>query len=60
MAELRLEVVEYTRPTRWGLGKVWLYRNDRQIKAISYRETEADDVSYTVTIRELARYLPMA
>lgn len=36
-----------------GLGNVWLYRNDRQIKAVSYRETEADSVSYTVTIREL-------
>jgi hypothetical protein len=43
-----------------GLGNVWLYSNDRQIKAVSYRETEADDVSYTVTIRELARHLPMA
>jgi hypothetical protein len=41
-----------------GLGNVWLYRNDRQIKAISYRETEADNVSYTVTIRELGRQSP--
>jgi hypothetical protein len=31
----------------------WLYRNDRQIKAVTYRETEADRVSYTVTIKEL-------
>ena len=35
------------------LAKVWLYRNDRQIKEISYHETESDDCSYTVTIREL-------
>ena len=36
-----------------GLANVWLYRNDLQIKAVSYHETEADSVSYTVTIREL-------
>ena len=34
------------------VGNVWLYRNDRQVKAVSYHETEADIVSYTVTIRE--------
>jgi hypothetical protein len=33
------------------LAKVWLYRNDRQIKQVSYRETEARHPSYTVTIR---------
>jgi hypothetical protein len=36
-----------------GLGNVWLYHNDRQVKAVSYHEAEADSVSYTVTIREL-------
>jgi hypothetical protein len=36
-----------------GLENVWLYRNDRQVKAVSYHETKADSVSYTVTIREL-------
>lgn len=41
-----------------GLGNVWLYHNDRQIKAVSYRETEADSVSYTVTIRELGLQSP--
>jgi hypothetical protein len=41
-----------------GLGNVWLYHNDRQIKAVSYRETEADSISYTVTIRELGLQTP--
>lgn len=41
-----------------GLGNVWLYHNDRQIKAVSYRETEADSVSYTVTIWELGLQSP--
>ena len=36
------------------LAGVWLYGNDRQIKEATYREVEADDVGYTVTIRELA------
>jgi hypothetical protein len=36
-----------------GLENVWLYHNDRQIKAVSYHETGAGSVSYTVTIREL-------
>jgi hypothetical protein len=35
------------------LADVWLYGNDRQIKAVTYREAEADRASYTVTIREL-------
>jgi len=35
------------------LAGVWLYRNDRQIKAVTYREIDADRVSYTVTIKEL-------
>jgi hypothetical protein len=37
------------------LANVWLFRNDRQIKAVSYRETEAQNSSYTVTIRELGQ-----
>jgi hypothetical protein len=37
------------------LAKVCLYRNDRQIKEISYREIEADETGYTVTVRPLAR-----
>ena len=37
------------------LADVWLYGNDRQIKEISYREIEADETGYTVTIRSLAR-----
>jgi hypothetical protein len=35
------------------LATVWLYRNDRQIKRVSYRETEASHPSYTVTLRAL-------
>ena len=35
------------------LAAVWLYSNDRQIKQISYRETEASHPSYTVTLRAL-------
>ena len=35
------------------LADVWLYANDRQIKEATYREIEAEEVSYTVTIREL-------
>lgn len=41
-----------------GLANVWLYHNDRQVKAVSYHESEADSVSYTVTIRELAPQSP--
>ena len=33
------------------LATVRLYRNDRQIKQVSYRETGADQPSYTVTIQ---------
>lgn len=36
------------------LADVWVYANDRQIKEATYREMEAEEVSYTVTIRELA------
>lgn len=35
------------------LAGVWLYGNDRQIKEVTYREVEADEAGYTVTIREL-------
>jgi hypothetical protein len=35
------------------LAEVWLYSNDRQIKQISYRETEANEAGYTVTVRSL-------
>jgi hypothetical protein len=34
-----------------ALATVRLYRNDRQIKQVSYREIEADQPSYTVAIR---------
>jgi hypothetical protein len=33
------------------LRTVWLYRNDRQITQVSYREIESGQVGYTVTIR---------
>jgi hypothetical protein len=36
------------------LRHVWVYRNDRQIKEVSYRQLEATDASYTVRIRELS------
>jgi len=36
------------------LRHVWVYRNDRQIKEVSYRQLEASDASYTVRIRELS------
>jgi hypothetical protein len=36
-----------------ALAKVWLYRNDRQIKEVSYREVAADRISYTVTVRSV-------
>jgi hypothetical protein len=35
------------------LSTVWLYRNDRQITQVSYREVESGQVGYTVTIRSL-------
>jgi hypothetical protein len=37
------------------LADVWLYRNDRQIKEVAYREVEAAEVAYTVTVRSLSR-----
>lgn len=36
------------------LGAVWLYRNDRQIKNVTYRELESDETEYSVTVRTLA------
>jgi hypothetical protein len=36
------------------LRQVWVYRNDRQIKEVSYRQLEAPDAFYTVRIRELS------
>lgn len=33
------------------LASVWLYRNDRQIKEVSYREAKASESGYTVTVR---------
>lgn len=36
------------------LGSVWIYNNDRQIKEITFREVEAVQISYTVTVRELS------
>jgi hypothetical protein len=35
------------------LATVWLYRNDRQIKQVSYRETDASQPGYTVIVRAL-------
>ncbi len=35
------------------LAAVWLYRNDRQIKQVLYREDVAARTSYTVTVRVL-------
>jgi hypothetical protein len=35
------------------LATVWLYRNDRQIKEINYREVASEELSYTVTISQL-------
>lgn len=35
------------------LANVWLYRNDRQIKEVTYREIEANALRYVVTVREL-------
>lgn len=35
------------------LADVWLYRNDRQIKQITYREVRADRSTYRVTIQQL-------
>jgi hypothetical protein len=36
------------------LRQVWVYRNDRQIKEVSYRQLEAPDAFYTVRIRALS------
>jgi hypothetical protein len=36
------------------LRHVWVYRNHRQIKEVSYRQLEASDASYTVRIREFS------
>jgi hypothetical protein len=36
------------------LALIWLYGNDRQIKEVTYREADADEVSYSVTVRELS------
>lgn len=36
-----------------ALATVRIYRNDRQIKQVSYREIEADQPSYTVNIRRI-------
>jgi hypothetical protein len=37
-----------------ALAAVWLYRNDRQIKKVTYREEESSHIHYTVTIRPLS------
>jgi hypothetical protein len=37
-----------------ALATVRLYRNDRQIKQVNYREEESVDIGYTVTIRQLS------
>lgn len=36
------------------VASVWLYRNDRQIKEVTFREVNADQVRYRVTVRELS------
>jgi hypothetical protein len=36
------------------LAQVWVYRNDRQIKQVSYRQLEASEAFYTVRIREVS------
>jgi hypothetical protein len=38
-----------------SLAGIWLYRNDRQIKEVTFREIEADEASYTVTVRAIDR-----
>jgi hypothetical protein len=38
-----------------SLAGIWLYRNDRQIKEVTFREIEAAEASYTVTVRALDR-----
>jgi hypothetical protein len=37
-----------------ALAAVRLYRNDRQIKQVAYREDESAQVGYTVTVRPLS------
>ena len=36
------------------LGQVWVYRNDRQIKQVSYRQLAAPEAFYTVRIRKVS------
>jgi hypothetical protein len=36
------------------LASVWLYTNDRQIKEITFREVDAQEIGYSVTVRELS------
>lgn len=36
------------------LRQLWVYRNDRQIKEITYRQLESPDTFYTVRIRQLS------
>ena len=35
------------------LASVWLYRKDRQIKEVTYRQVASERASYTVTVRTL-------
>jgi hypothetical protein len=35
------------------LATVWLYRNDRQIKEVTYRQIESSNAKYTVTVRTI-------
>jgi hypothetical protein len=35
------------------LRPAWVYRNDRQIKEVSYRQRDARETFYTVRIRRL-------
>jgi hypothetical protein len=36
-----------------SLADVWLYWDDKQIKEINFREVDAEQISYRVTVREL-------
>jgi hypothetical protein len=40
-------------PRHLTTKNAWLYRNDRQIKQVTYRETESSQTGYTITIRGL-------
>lgn len=42
-----------TLPHLGDLADVWLYRNDRQLKEITYREVTSTRSGYTVTIRRI-------